>query len=234
MLRKIMLGAVLAGSLIIGAQLAIAAGYDWHFSTRNSTDTADVSTDLNISGSFPEILVTNPATRLPEILQMAGAFDVNFDTDQVNVAIIGEDKVNHLELDLAAINASLADKASSASVSSLSSSVSSSLSSISSTLSALGSTTSVLASSSLKRIRVQTDTSGTYTWTFPTAFASGTVPVIMATPEDATAGASTDVRITSISNTSVTVQTSRITTVLGLLSLNATPQIYVHLTAIAP
>ncbi len=86
----------------------------------------------------------------------------------------------------------------------------------------------------VQRVRVQTDASGSYTWNFPAPFATSTIPVVSVTPEDATASASTDVRITSVSNTSVTVQASRITTVLGLLSLNSTPQIYVHLTAVKP
>lgn len=86
----------------------------------------------------------------------------------------------------------------------------------------------------IQRTRGVTSSAGTYTWTFVTAF--GANPIITATPENNAAGESVDVKITALSTTSVTVQVSKTSLVLGLLTLNtgspgATP---VHLTAIAP
>lgn len=81
--------------------------------------------------------------------------------------------------------------------------------------------------------RAQTNTSGAYTWTFPTAFAS--TPVVSITVEDNTS-ASWNHQITAISTTSVTVQLVKTTavTVVGVsvLGVAASPQAYVHLTAI--
>ncbi len=89
-----------------------------------------------------------------------------------------------------------------------------------------------------QRIRAQTNTSGTYTWTFPTAYGTGITPVVGVTVEDSTAGNIWNHRITAISNTSVTIQLDKSTavTVLGIsvLGIAANPQAYVHLTAIAP
>lgn len=82
-----------------------------------------------------------------------------------------------------------------------------------------------------QKLRVQTNSSGTYTWTFPTPYATGTLPIVSASGEDATTGL-TNLQITAISNTSVTVQSYRITSALGILSLSSTPQIYVHLMAL--
>lgn len=82
----------------------------------------------------------------------------------------------------------------------------------------------------VQRTRVQTNTSGQVTWNFPTAFAAA--PIVIAVPEDNNAGVSVDVKITSISASSVTLQISKISTVLGILQLTANPQSYVHITAI--
>lgn len=88
------------------------------------------------------------------------------------------------------------------------------------------------------RMRAQTNTSGVYVWTFATPFASGVIPVIGLTVEDAVAGVTWGHQITALTNTSVTVQLSKSTavTVLGIsvLGVATTPQAYVHLTAIAP
>ena len=86
-------------------------------------------------------------------------------------------------------------------------------------------------------IRAQTNAGGLYTWTFPTPFGSGVIPVITSSVEGV-ATSSWDLSITAISNTSVTVQVTRSTpvTVLGisLLGVSASPQTYVHLVARAP
>lgn len=89
------------------------------------------------------------------------------------------------------------------------------------------------------RLRAQTNTSGVYVWTFPTAFGTGLLPVVSVTVEDTSGGgASWGHVVTAISNTSMTVQLTKSTavTILGVsvLGIAATPQSYVHLTAIAP
>lgn len=85
-----------------------------------------------------------------------------------------------------------------------------------------------------EQVRAQTNTSGIYTWTFETPLPTGQLPIVMAVAEDATTGAMSNVQITAISNTSVTIQTRRITSVLGILGLNTTPQLYVDLVAVSP
>lgn len=86
-------------------------------------------------------------------------------------------------------------------------------------------------------IRAQTDTTGKYIWTFPTAFASGVIPVIEVTVQD-TGTASFNHKISALSNTSATVQLTKTTavTILGIsvLGIDTSPQAFVHITATAP
>jgi len=92
----------------------------------------------------------------------------------------------------------------------------------------------------VQRIRAQTTTTGTYTWTFPTAYGGGVTPVITASCESSSTTNSYNVQITAVSNTAVTIQvfeTSPITVAvlsLTLLQFNTSVQCYVHLTAVAP
>lgn len=90
---------------------------------------------------------------------------------------------------------------------------------------------------SIQRTRVQTNSSGAYTWTFPSAYGVGVIPVISLDIEDGTA-AIWNSQVTAVSNTSATIQLTKSTavTVLGIsvLGVAATPQAYVHLTAIEP
>jgi hypothetical protein len=65
--------------------------------------------------------------------------------------------------------------------------------------------------------RAQADSGGGYTWTFPTPFDAGVIPVVQITVEDNTPGHH---RITALSNTSVTV------------AVNSSA--FVHLTAEGP
>lgn len=90
----------------------------------------------------------------------------------------------------------------------------------------------------VKRIRVQTDSSGAYTWVFSTPFASGTVPVVTSAVENTTANSIATVNIVSASSTGVLLQVRKttITTILGVdvLALSGSPQSFIHLTAIEP
>lgn len=88
-------------------------------------------------------------------------------------------------------------------------------------------------SAKIQRIRVQTNTSGQYTWVFPEQFSS--LPVVEITVEDG-ASASWNHRITSLSNTAVSIQLDKLTqtSLLGvnLLQIASSPQAYIHITAV--
>lgn len=89
----------------------------------------------------------------------------------------------------------------------------------------------------IQRTRQQTNTSGLLTWTFPTPFGGGVVPVIGVAVESGSTDSWGHV-LKSVSNTAVTVQLTRTAavTILGIsvLGIAATPQAYVHLMAVAP
>lgn len=89
----------------------------------------------------------------------------------------------------------------------------------------------------MQRNRAQTNTSGVLTWTFPVPFTA--TPIIQITVEDV--GGTGNIwnhSISAISTTAVTIQLTKTvdTTVLGihLLGISATPQAYVHVSAVAP
>lgn len=89
-------------------------------------------------------------------------------------------------------------------------------------------------------IRATTNASGLYTWTFPTPFASGVMPVVTATVESSDASYFA-VRIHSLSNTGVTVQVNltnaSVVALLGLTILSVPAAVgarIVHITAEAP
>lgn len=88
----------------------------------------------------------------------------------------------------------------------------------------------------LQRLRVQTNSSGAYTWTFDRVY--DVPPVIQVTVEDPTAGNMWNHRITALSETAVTIQLAKSTavTILGIsvLGIAASPQAYVHLVAMNP
>lgn len=90
------------------------------------------------------------------------------------------------------------------------------------------------------RTRLQTNTSGVLTWTFPRPFGSN--PIVSVEVED-TGGAATDVwsvKITAISTTACTIQLVRTSVAaigllgISLLQVTGTPQAFCHLTAVAP
>lgn len=94
-----------------------------------------------------------------------------------------------------------------------------------------------------QRIRVQTDATGAYTWTFPTPYAAGSVPVIEIVAEGAVG--STDVVNVQTSgppsNTQVTVRVTRtvqsVVSLLGLTILSVPTSVgvtYVDITARQP
>jgi len=92
---------------------------------------------------------------------------------------------------------------------------------------------------SIQRLRVQTDASGNYTWTYPTAYGSGVVPIIGCQIETATTTVPVNVQIIGTpTNTSCVIKVLSAPTVnvLGVLVLGtpAGTQAYLHLTATTP
>lgn len=215
----------LAVLLVVGVfgivKYSSATAYDWHFSIKNGTDDGDIAYDLPIPLDTTDRIITlNGFNKFPMFTSVGTGLVI--DGDGLSVSNIPVSRIVQLQQILNSINTAT-------------STLFGTVDANSATLASLTGTVNELATSTLiQRIRVQTNTSGTYTWTFPVAYGTSTIPVIEVTPEDSTSAASTDVRIVSVSNTQIVVQASRITTVLGLLNLNATPQIYVHISAMKP
>ena len=90
----------------------------------------------------------------------------------------------------------------------------------------------------INRTRVTTAADGSYSWTLPTACASGTTPVVSITPESSTANDAISHRVVSVTNTTVNVFAGRSAglTVLSLtvLGVPAGAAIPLHLIAICP
>jgi hypothetical protein len=88
-------------------------------------------------------------------------------------------------------------------------------------------------------VRITTDAAGRYTWTFPTPFAAGVIPVVSADVQDNSGNnVMLGVKITAVSNTAVTIQVSRVTTVgvagISALTFDTNIATMVHLVAFAP
>lgn len=223
-MKKFYVGSLFVLALFGFAFSTKAAGYDWFITMNDSSGTVNTSTPLAVPGdSNDRTLCLDGASKTSK--WCAGGTGVIIQDGYISLAHIAPEALDPFLPFLGAVAVSTSSLQSQ--ITSLSASQSSFASAISSEIAGIGSTTPIV-----EVTRAQTNTSGTYTWTFPMAFASGTVPVIEATPEDATVSASVDVRVTALTSTSVTVQASRLTTVLGILTLNATPQIFVHLEAL--
>ena len=91
----------------------------------------------------------------------------------------------------------------------------------------------------IQRLRVQTDASGNYTWTYPVGYPTGVVPVITAVSESASSTVPQGVQIVGTpTNTQATFKVINLpsTTVAGIVVLGApvAAQAYIHITAIGP
>lgn len=91
--------------------------------------------------------------------------------------------------------------------------------------------TKLAATPTIQRTRVTTDGSGNYTWTFPTSFGSST-PIVSAVVEDSSSAFS-NVQVTSVSGSSVTVHAGKLTSTLGILTLATNATVPVDLIAIS-
>lgn len=90
----------------------------------------------------------------------------------------------------------------------------------------------------INRARITTASDGTYTWTYPIACPSGTVPVLQMTPEGSASITYNTVIVGVPTNTSASIKITQVTDVvvltihvLGIAPATAT---VVHLTAICP
>jgi len=91
----------------------------------------------------------------------------------------------------------------------------------------------------IQRLRVQTNATGDYTWTYPVAYGSGIVPIISCLTESSSSTVPQGVQIVGVpTNTSCTFKVINLpsTSVLSIVVLGAPTgsQAYLHLTAIAP
>jgi hypothetical protein len=85
----------------------------------------------------------------------------------------------------------------------------------------------------IQRTILTTDSNGVATWTFPSAYSAGVKPVGSADVEDTSADTVT-VKITNITNTTMTVKATKPVILLTLLNTQAAASVRVHLTAMAP
>lgn len=92
---------------------------------------------------------------------------------------------------------------------------------------------------SIQRVRVQTDSTGSYTWTYPIAYASGVIPVISCLTESSSSTVPQGVQLVGVpTNTSCTFKVINLpsTSVLSIIVLGSPTgaQAYIHLTAMTP
>lgn len=212
------------------AKYASASAYDWHLSLRNSADTVDVPFELNVGvNNRDRMVAVNGSTLQPILFDFGEDFWWDHDNLQLRLNDLGEGKISGLIGHLATLSSGIAT---------LSSQVSDNTSNIVLNSAYISNLNSIIGSSTVQKIRAQTDTSGVYTWTFPQSYATSTVPIVEITVEDGTSGAVWNHRITAISSTSVSVQITKSTsvTILGIsvLGVAASPQAFVHLTAMKP
>lgn len=224
--------------LTLTASTAWATANTWHLSIRDGTDTADTVYDLDRPGTGEDhVLVYDDSTTFPSWKNPAifKSEFLDFYYDYIDAT------------ELATANATLQSNINAVAGQA---SLGTTNSRITAFLGNAASTTPYVASSSpgfmtgamvtklngvprVERVRAQTNASGAYTFTFGQAFSASTTPVVSIDVENTTAGI-TQAYITAISNTSVSIQTSRATNVLGLLTLQSSPQLIVHITAVEP
>lgn len=216
------LGTLLAFLLVLGgASMASAAANDYHFSKQDGSNMA-TTTDAAPSQYVTSFLANDITHGGPAFYYTDG---VSLVFDDINhnfsVGVIQPTQVAGLADNLVSLSSS---------ISSLSSTESSDVSTLSSLTSSLQ--TQINNLPTVQRIATTTDATGNLTWTFPTSFGSST-PVVEVTAVDNTSGALTNVQITAVSATSVSIHTNRITTVLGLLTLTTNPSVQVEIMAVS-
>lgn len=216
---------VLALFLVIAAPALADDVLRFTIGSTVSTTTSVFDVALPTSGT--KFLAFEAGTSTPTFMDIDPTeFEWNTSANQLEFKAAEISQITGLTASIDAINASIATKATPANITSAISPVQDQLNTVA--------TNNFIRETYNQRVRAQTNSSGTYTWTYTNAYASGTTPIIAAVAEDSSGGALTNVQITSISNTSVTVQARRVSTILGVLTLTTNPQVYVHLRAVGP
>lgn len=227
---------LLAVALLVGTLgtvgYAHAAAYDWVWTLKDNMDSPYT---FNLQGTYspndPRVLVYSPITSQPFLAPLNGGLQLDTGTGYLTVDNIPESEITNLTTDLATLTAnksSVGHTHPTSDIIGLSTFVDNRIASTSATSTPPG----------VQRIRVQTNSSGVYTWTFPAAYSASTTPVVTVTAEDPTGNVMTNAQITSISNTSVTVQVNQIAQVNLLSTLLGTGPVgvqkFVDITAVRP
>lgn len=234
-MKKPLLAVALLVGFLTTVGSAYAASYDWVWTLNDNMGSPYT---FNLPGDYSpnetRVLVYSPSTHQPYLAALNGGLQIDPSNGFLVVDNIPESHISNLTADLATINTALGNKSNighmhaASDIGGLSTFVDARIASTSATSTPMG----------VQRIRVQTNASGVYTWTFPTAFPASTTPVVTVVAEDATSNAMTSAQITSISNTTVTVQVNQIAQVTLLSTLLGTGPVavqkFVDITAVKP
>lgn len=233
----------------MGAAAAHAAPVSYQLGvTPDSGDPYQANIGVPSDNTYCNVFGVDATTHTPMLFPLGSG--INCSGTSLSVGPIVEDKVLGLVDDISFLKTGLASATST--ISSYNDSITllnTRVATLNGWFANIGTTTQYLASSTasgimsstdkvkldslvkVQRTRVTTDSSGNYTWTFPTAYASGQPPIVSVVGEDSSSALS-NVQITSISNTSVTVHAGKITSALGILSLTSNATIPIDLTAV--
>lgn len=223
-MKRILLAVAIALASFFAAATAYASPFDVNFSVQDSGDSTTPYA-MNIPGSqygYGDFYLlgvgTNGSDYLPHAVNIGS--NIQFNGTSLVVQNVPENQIAGLSADLASL---YSDKASTTDMVALSGTVSTLNSQVGSILP---------LATSVQRAVVTTSGSGTYTWTYPNSYGTST-PVVIGVAEDSSSG-STNVQILSKSATSTTIQTSRITSALGILSIAMNPSVKVDIMAMMP
>lgn len=251
MKRKIVATAMALAILLGGSGIAYAAPYDTLLSTRNSDDTATVTTTVtpqcNQDGDhcFLGYKVDNGGIGYYQYFFPAGGigisganFYVSPDTIEYTSGVFLRSVVDGKasSSDLSSLASGIPGTVASTIASLLSNStstLSTSIAAYEGNWTATSGPSVILNKPTIPNVEMgscTTDSSGNCTWTYPTAF-SGT-PKVVPAANQGTTGTLTNAQVTSKNSTSVTIHVNTLASVLGLLTLTGNPSgIVIDITA---
>lgn len=226
-MKRLLLVGLLGVGLIAGAAHVYAAGaYDWKLTTRNDTDTADVTNQFIPSDTYYQILVNEFGTRTPQLYTMGDEFFVNPSSKQVIIQDLPEARVTNLVSDLAG----KADTASVDTVSAALSSLSATVSGIATPLNIAAfmgnnaSTTPYIASSTQNGFMSAADKAKMDAMTAPSAWTWNTPSRSLTTGTGATGFQPSSSRVSSVHyNVRVTTTASIAGNADGYITLEVAP-----------
>lgn len=246
--KKLVASVVTVAVLLTTAGSAFASGFGSPSSHSIGIDVYNSGTssyekyDIDQPGSGYNLIAASAFDNNPVTVHLQSPFSVD-GGGNLQLGTLSSSQVTGLDSFETSVNGSVTDHSTriAASESTIASHTSS-INSLSTAISAIPSpvqadynATSTSASNFIKnkplmqRTRATSDGSGNYTWTFPTAYSAA--PIVTAIVEDNTSGALGNVQITAISSTSVTLHASRLTTILGLLTMNNNASIPIDIIA---